>query len=523
MMAPDQTTPREVDSGDGVRAVSTWAAGQRRIALALGADHRLAFAADDGTAWELDSRRVGLAVAALTAVAQSGAYLWAYDATTLYRALVDATGLAVGGIRCAQTAWMTHRPVVGETRANLHPPGDPDSAANIAVAVAQMVETVHAEATPTMRRHILANVRTDDLWRRPSLSGYMVDEDALATETLLIEVAQQRSVERFDVDLTIDRFALTWMAEREVVCTDDGEPTCDYKKLPDAIVPPGMSEEWAEFVAFREVALLRNIVVSLQRNLRDGRVHPRINAVGAVTGRMSMTGPAMQAVPGRLRHLFLADPGMTLVACDLDRVEPCLVAAASADPGLVAAARMDIYVELAVSVWGEAARGDPERRAQAKTALNAITYGQGPNSLAKRLELPVEDARAMISGWTKTYPQFHQWMGEVTSAAKHGTPLTTLTGRNLPTPVHPYQAISYVIQGTAADIFKEAVLRVAAELPSEFRLWIPIHDELVLAVPDDSTSVQQAIKILAAGMETEIDGVVITGTPTNLGPTWRKC
>lgn len=436
-MAPDLPTPRQVASSDDVRALRSWATGQHRIALAMAPDHRLAFAAADGTSWEVDSRRVGLASAALTTVAQSGAYLWAYDATSLYRALVDATGLAIGGIRCAQTAGMTHRPVVGETRANLHTPGNPDSAASMAIAVAQLVETIHAEACPMMRRHILADVRTDDLWRRPSRGGYAVDEDALETEAQLVKDAQQRSVDLFGDDLTSDHLALAWMAERGITCTDAGEPTCGFKKLPEADVPPGMSEDWAEFVALRDVARGRNIVKSLKRNLCDGRVHPRINAVGAVTGRMSITSPAMQATPGRLRHLFSADPGMTLVACDLDRVEPCLVAAASGDPGLVAAAKLDIYKELAVSVWGESARGDEDRRAQAKTALNAITYGQGATSLARRLGVPVEDAQAIIDGWEATYPQFHQWIKEVTTTAENGDPLTTLTGRNLPTPTKP--------------------------------------------------------------------------------------
>jgi hypothetical protein len=519
---PDSTKTKRVTSSADVSALREWAAGQRRVALALTPDDRLAVGADDGTAWELDARRVGIANAALTAVAQSGAYLWAYDATSIYQALGEKIGLAVGGIRCAQTAWLTHHPVVGDTRDNLHLLGDSNAAVDVAVAVAQLVEKIHAEATPTMRQHILTDVRTDDLWRRPGLRGYAVDEEALEREARLIRAAQQHSVDKFGIDLTIDHLALTWMAERGVTCTDGGEPTCGYKKLPDADVPPGMDEEWAEFVALREIALLRNVIVSLKRKLRCGRAYPRINAVGAVTGRMSITGPAMQATPGRLRHLFRADPGMTLVACDLDRVEPCLVAAASADPGLVAATTSDIYVELAVSVWGEPARANGERRAQAKTALNAITYGQGPASLARRLGLPLEEAQAVISGWAETYPHFHHWMKRVTAAAKNGEPLTTLTGRVLPTPTHPYQAISYIIQGTAADIFKASVLRVAAETPSEFHLWLPIHDELVLAVPDDTPSVERAVNFLAAGMETEINGVRITGTPVHLGPIWRK-
>jgi hypothetical protein len=518
----DPTAPRHVTSGADVQALYAWATKQRRIALALAPDHHLAFGAADGTSWELDSNEVGLMSSALTAVVRSDTYLWAYDATALHRTLAEDVGFVVDGIRCAQTAWMTLHPVVGETRATLQPPGDSNEATGMAVAVAQLVESIHTEATPAMRQHILVDVKTDEMWRMPGLHGYAVDEVALEHEAQLVAAAQQRSVDRFGVDLTSDRLALAWMAEHGVTCTDAGEPTLSYKKLPDAEVPPGMAEEWAQFVALRDVSWLRNAVVGIQRKLRDGRAYPRINAVGAVTGRMSITGPAMQATPAEFRHIFHADPGSTLVACDFDRVEPCLVAAASADPGLLAGATSDIYVELAVSVWGESARGDAVRRAQAKTALNAITYGQGAASLARRLGLPLEDAQSIISGWTETYPQFHKWMKKVTAAAKNGDPLTTLTGRDLPTPAHPYQAVSYIIQGTAADIFKTAVLRVAAQLPPQFHLWLPIHDELVLTVPDDPASVEQAIEILAAEMETQINGVRITGTPVHLSSVWRK-
>jgi len=273
----------------------------------------------------------------------------------------------------------------------------------------------------------------------------------------------------------------------------------------------------------RDTARYANAIKTIERNLKpDGRVHPRINAIGARTGRMSITGPPMQAVPRRLRPAFLADPGKTLVGCDLDRVEPSLVAAASGDPGLLAATEGDVYIELAAKLWGEDAHSDPERRGQAKTALNAITYGQGAEGLGRRLGVETGEAQAVLDGWVKAYPTFEKWKKSVVATAKNGRGLTTLSGRRLRTPEHPYQAISYVIQGTAADVFKTLMLEVASALPDGFDLWLPVHDELIVQCPDDPESVDAALAILAERMQCEVKGVHIGGTPAHLGRAWRK-
>jgi len=501
---------REPDLDD----LRAWAQQQNRIALDVDARGVMAMATEAGTSWSVDLRSVGLAMEVLDGLATSGAYLWAPDATSVYCAIATHTDVVVDELRCARTAMQSH---------------DPDNAdlagvsAGSAAETARLVAAIYEEADREERRTILQDVRIDDLWRWPALRGYRVDPEVLGVQRQIVVEAQRQSIERFGVDLTGDHKALAWMEERGVACTDKGQPTCSNRDLPFAEVPNGMEEDWAAFVGLRQEAHCANAIKSVERNLApDGRVHPRINSIGAKTGRMSIVGPPMQAMPYQLRPAFLADEGKTLVACDLDRVEPCLVAAASGDPGLVAAAPGDIYLELAVGIWGEDARSDPERRAQAKTSLNAIVYGQGAAGLGRRLGVTTDEAQAILDGWSAAYPAFAKWKRGIISKAKKGQAPTTLAGRRTRQPEHPYQAISYVIQGTAADVFKTLTLNVAGALPDEFDLWLPVHDELIVQVPDDPARIDTALEILAEHMQCEVQGVRIGGTPVHMGRAWQK-
>jgi len=503
---------REPEDLDDLRA---WAQQQNRIAIAVDAKGVMTMATEAGTSWSVDLRSVGLAVEVLDGLATSGAYLWAPDATSAYLAIASRTDVVVDELRCARTAMQSHNPENDDL---------PGVATGSAVETARLIATIYEESDREERRMILRDVRVDDLWRWPALQGYRVDPEVLSAQRQIVVEAQRRSVERFGVDLTVDYKALKWMEERGVVCTDKGQPTCSNRDLPFAQVPDGMEEDWVAFVEMRQEAHCANAIKSVYRNLApDGRVHPRINSIGAKTGRMSIVGPPLQAMPYQLRPAFVADEGKTLVGQDLDRVEPCLVAAASGDPGLIAATEGDIYSELAVELWGEEdARSDPDRRAQAKTSLNAIVYGQGAASLGRRLGVTTDEAQAILDGWSAAYPEFEKWKKGIIAKAKKGQAPTTLFGRRTRQPEHPYQAVSYVIQGTAADVFKELTLNVARQLPDEFHLWLPIHDELILQVPDDPSSVGAALEILSSHMQCEVKGVRIGGTPIHVGRAWQK-
>ncbi len=529
-MAPVPGAPevRRVRGPEDLTDLRQWSRRQTRIAIVVEPPGSMACASEDGTVRSVDLRSVGIATAVLEDLAMSGAYLWSHDATAAYSAIARHTGFAVDGLRCSQVLALSHDPDLEVDRStlriqDLRPEAKPGSAASEAVEIARMVASIHERSDKDERRRLLADVRVDELWRWPALRGYLLDQEILTAERQIVVEARLRSIDRFGVDLTADHAALKWMEGRGVICNAKGNPSCSHRDLPAAEVPDGMEDDWAAFADLRKTARYANSLKSIERNLTsDGRVRPRINAIGAKTGRMSITGPPMQAMPYQVRPAFLADEGKTLVACDLDRVEPCLVAAASGDPGLLAATQGDIYIVLAAKLWGEDARSDPERRAQAKTTLNAITYGQGAEGLGRRLGVETDEAQAILDRWSAAYPVFEKWKRGIISKAKKDQAPTTLAGRQTRQPEHPYQAVSYTIQGTAADLFKALTLNVADALPATFDLWLPVHDELIIQCPDDPASIDTALALLAERMQCEVRGVRIGGTPVHMGRSWRK-
>ncbi|WP_160664991.1 DNA polymerase [Pseudarthrobacter sp. ATCC 49987] len=132
----------------------------------------------------------------------------------------------------------------------------------------------------------------------------------------------------------------------------------------------------------RGIAQTASKLRELSEKQINGRIHPTIKGIGAHTGRMSIGKPAIQNIPTNLRRLLLAEEGHVLVGCDLNRVEPCVIAAMSGDEALIEAVKADVYIELAVAVYGKDKReaivaasrtdaGSPERKI-AKTALLAM-------------------------------------------------------------------------------------------------------------------------------------------------------
>jgi hypothetical protein len=222
------------------------------------------------------------------------------------------------------------------------------------------------------------------MWQEPANRGYLVDEHALRRHQRSVDDTRAFSRAHFGRDLISDRAALDWMCQQGIVCLDrDGNPTCSHRDFATADIPDTVSEvEWDFFVSVRVAAGLAHQLKNIYTNKQsDGRTHPTIAPVGTASGRMTVVRPAMQNTPKIARDIYRAEDGSVLVAADLSQVEPTLAAALSGDPGLLAAVEKDIYEELAVSVWGESARGNAQLRSKSKIALNATSYGMQPLSL----------------------------------------------------------------------------------------------------------------------------------------------
>ncbi|WP_159619427.1 DNA polymerase [Arthrobacter zhaoguopingii] len=512
----------------------------------------------------IDGSDKSLVMACIGLAVRSGRQLWAHNATYDAGALYKAYQARLRNLRCSLTLVKTFDPDIIDSRRgslkDLRPDtraalsklahhwsqktGQPVDIARdrswVAAAVAGMqpddsvlleyvatdsvecarlvAEWAEAVGAPSEEWDLgLMETEVEDVWRWPAARGYRVDRDMLEDKMRELSTKRQESVERFGIDLTTNSHATRqWLASRGIRVQDrEGKATLSHKHFGRAFVPKDADDDWRAFKQIREAAGTANKLNEIAEKQVDGRIYPTIRGIGAQTGRMSISRPAIQNLQGSLRSLLVAEPGHVLVGCDLNRVEPCVIAAMSQDADLIEGVKGDVYTELGVAVYGEESRGDPSSRKIAKTAFLAIAYGQGRAALAANLGLAEGEAAGVIRRLKASYPAMTRWMAGIKADASNGRSLTTAYGRRLPrTPEHPYRAVNWVIQGTAADLFKRNTLKAAAGLHRD-ALFLPVHDELIVQVPRGEE--EKAMAVLEDAMTSELHGVPIGGTPVILG------
>lgn len=242
-----------------------------------------------------------------------------------------------------------------------------------------------------------------------------------------------------------------------------------------------------------------------------GRIHTTYHQAKTATGRLSSSDPNLQNIPVRdeqgreIRKAFTAnDPaaGDLFVSADYSQVELRLMAHLSGDTSLIEAFRhgADIHAATAAKIFGiprEEVTG--EMRRKAKTANFGIIYGISAFGLSARLGIPRGEAKELIDGYFSSFPGVKRYIDKTIEQAHRDGYVDTLFGRrryiqninsrnrNLVANAER-MAINAPIQGTAADIIKVAMVRVARRLREEgFRsqMILQVHDELCFTVPSD--------------------------------------
>lgn len=256
--------------------------------------------------------------------------------------------------------------------------------------------------------------------------------------------------------------------------------------------------------------LLSTYIESLPHeiNPRTGRIHAQFNQTVTSTGRLSSSNPNLQNIPIRdemgrvLRKAFIPDEGEVFFSADYSQIELRLMAHLSQDPNMVEAflSGEDIHRATAAKIYhlplDEVSK---LQRTKAKTANFGIIYGISTFGLASRLNIPRSEAKELIDGYFATYPKIKEYMEKSIEVAREKGYVETLFGRKRMLPdihsanatVRGYaerNAINAPIQGTAADIIKIAMVRIARRLRKEglrAKLLIQVHDELNFSVPQD--------------------------------------
>jgi DNA polymerase-1 len=263
-------------------------------------------------------------------------------------------------------------------------------------------------------------------------------------------------------------------------------------------------EEW------REVTKLKSTYLDAFPELisDDGRLHTTFNQTATATGRLSSTDPNLQNIPIRteqgreIRACFVAEEGCSLISADYSQVELRLLALIADEPVLKEIFRRgeDVHTATAEAILG--GRSDPGTRSKAKMVNYGIVYGLSAFGLADRLQIEKEEAQEFIDAYLERFPRVKAFIEETIERAREEGHVATLFGRIRRVPElrsRQFQtrslgerlAVNMVIQGTAADIMKLAMVRARDELRGaglRTKLVLQIHDELLFEAPADEVS-----------------------------------
>jgi DNA polymerase-1 len=365
----------------------------------------------------------------------------------------------------------------------------------------ELFERVELPLTGVLARMERAGVRVDERVLAELSQGYerelqRIEGEIWALAGERFQIASPKQLQRIlfeKLKLPVSRRTKTGYS------TDEGvlEQLAAQHELP------------ARILAHRRLAKLKSTYVDALPplvNPRTGRIHPTFHQTGAATGRLSASDPNVQNIPirseegVRIREAFVPAEGARLLSADYSQVELRILAHYSGDESLIQAfaGGEDVHRRTAAEVLGLAPEAvTPEQRARAKAVNFGIIYGSSAFGLANQLGIATGEAQDYIQRYFARYGGVRRFLDETVERATREGFVRTLLGRRRYLPdlrsrnrvlkgAAERMAVNTVIQGTAADLIKKAMVDVDAALRREglqARMILQVHDELVLEAP----------------------------------------
>ena len=265
----------------------------------------------------------------------------------------------------------------------------------------------------------------------------------------------------------------------------------------------------ARIVEHRTLAKLKSTYADSLPTLLNpvtGRIHTSFNQLVAATGRLSSSAPNVQNIPvrtelgRRIRAAFVPEPGWRFLAADYSQIELRILAHVSGEESLIEAFRRgeDIHARTASEVFGVALEAvTPEQRDIAKTTNFSVIYGVTAFGLSRGLDISPKQAQEFLDRFFARHPKVKAYLARTVAEGRERGFVTTLLGRRRYLPelrsgnpnlrgFGERMATNAPIQGTAADLVKIAMVRVAQELDAhrlESRMLLQVHDELLFEAP----------------------------------------
>lgn len=382
--------------------------------------------------------------------------------------------------------------------------------------------------------------------------GVLVDSAALRALSADLE-ARLAELERQIYDLAGERFLISSPQQLQRILFDKLKLPAGRKTKTGRTTSADHLEALAGeypiarlILQYREISKLKSTYAdALPKLIRKdtGRLHTKLNQMVTSTGRLSSSDPNLQNIPvrteegRRIRKAFVAPPGRVLLSCDYSQIELRVFAHVTGDAELVRAfeADEDIHTATATRLFGVPAdEVTADMRRRAKTVNFAVIYGQSPYGLSQTLGIPTEEAKKFIENYFKQFPGVKAWTDWILNEARERGYVETLMGRRRYLPdlrsgnrnlreAAERAAVNMPIQGTAADIMKQAMLRVWQDQKQNKRPWdlvLQVHDELLFEV--DEHALKEAVEVVANCMSTAFQLNVPLKVDARAGLNWAE-
>lgn len=276
-------------------------------------------------------------------------------------------------------------------------------------------------------------------------------------------------------------------------------------------------------------------------NPNTGRIHTSYQQTGTATGRLASKNPNLQNIPikdeaGRaIRNAFVPRSGYRFISADYSQIELVVFAHLSGDEALsrAFAEGKDIHRQTAALIFGVAEdQVDAEKRRVAKTINFGVIYGMSAFRLSNELKIPRGDAANFIEAYFSQYPGVRKFMNKTVAAAEESGYVYSLRGHRRFVPGIGSRnktekagaervAINTPVQGSAADIVKQAMIDLDTRLKkeeTEAKLLLQVHDELILEVKTEE--VDRISRIVREVMQSAISLSVPLKVSLETGESW---
>ncbi|NNE38878.1 MAG: DNA polymerase I, partial [Gammaproteobacteria bacterium] len=381
-------------------------------------------------------------------------------------------------------------------------------------------------------------------------TGVLIDADKLHTQSLDLN-SRMEKVESRAHDMAGEVFNISSPRQIQTILfeklglpviskTPKGQPSTAESVLQELAFEHDLPAQILEHRMLSKLKSTYTDKLPKQVNNKTGRVHTSYHQAVASTGRLSSADPNLQNIPikteeGRkIRQAFIAPPGYVIAAADYSQIELRIMAHLSQDETLLDAfsKNEDVHRTTASDIFGCAIDEVSVDQRRAAKAINfGLMYGMSPFGLSRQLGIDVATAKEYVELYFTKYIAVKKFMDSTRQQAKSDGFVETVFGRRLYLPeinsrnatrrqYAERTAINAPMQGTAADLIKQAMVEIDAKITrvrTDIRMVMQVHDELVFEIKQDTAQkiLQEITEIMTFAPQISVPLVVESGTGDN--------